>query len=177
MFPWLIVRSDYKNKKDWIKYDYDLVVTPSDEAFVWQVMTFYYPVWSDEKSEHPACDRKGGPKKGFTNTTGKTMKTYEKYLQAVGSSRDAINSKLWSRRLKFLARKQEKEDRLRDGLENNSAVSNGVEVAQDTPDTGFLRYAKLRMCGFDKVGNDDDDDNTNESFVSSSVESMLTEEV
>lgn len=148
------------------------MVTPSDEAFVWQVMTFYYPIWvENDRGQLHSQGTKSGPKKGFNQTTGKTMKTFRNYLQAVGSSRSACNSKMWSGRLKYLAHKKVREDMQRNREERDSEILGCTEMEQDM---GFLKYAKLRLCGFDKESGDD---SNSETVADSSVDSTLTEEV
>jgi hypothetical protein len=172
-FEPIVLHSDYKNNKDWLKYDFNRVVTPSDEAFVWQIMTYYYPVWVEEK-EADANGARAGPKKGFKNTTGKTVKTFQKYLHAVGSSRSAGNSKLWSGRLKYIAQKQEREDREKKRLDTESEQVCTIEEEQDT---GYLKYAKLRLGGFDREEDIDSNDDTDTLTNSSSTDTTVTEDV
>ena len=146
-------------------------MTASDEAFVWQVMTFYYPIWVQERQDDALLCKKSGPKKGFKQTTGKTVKVFQSYVQAVGRSRSARNSNLWSGRLKYLVHKKEKEDREKEILEEKSNMMCTIEVNQDM---GFLQYAKLRMDGFDKEGEEDSHDDTN---MDETADSTLTEEI
>jgi hypothetical protein len=94
-------------------------VTASDEAFLWQVVTFYPSFWKKEEGHQKDDDSTGvlisvssdgnqsvkaGPKRGFTDTAGKTMKAYETYVRKVGESREALNAKKWSDRLLLAAR-------------------------------------------------------------------------
>jgi hypothetical protein len=91
--------------KDWVSFDYNNVVTASDEAFVWQVLTFYGPIWMNEMSGsgedtesnsdnangadnggERRMTMKAGPKKGFKETSGKTVDTYYTYVNEVGIS-------------------------------------------------------------------------------------------
>lgn len=98
-------------------------MTPSDEAFVWQIMTFYPSSWvqeSDQGDNDSVVDNssevsisvssngtksvKVGPKGGFKETAGKTMLTYETYVRKMGESRQALNANKWSERLLLVAR-------------------------------------------------------------------------
>lgn len=86
-------------------------MTASDEAFLWQVVKFYPSFWKKEEGHQGDDDSTGvlisvssdgnksvkaGPKRGFMNTAGKTMKAYEMYVRKVGESREALNAKKWS---------------------------------------------------------------------------------
>lgn len=96
-------------------------MTASDEAFIWQVMTFYPSFWAqgDQGEDDSLVDSSAGfsssvssigansvkgAKRGFTNTAGKTMATYETYVQKMCASRKAPNAQKWSDRLLLVAR-------------------------------------------------------------------------
>jgi hypothetical protein len=75
-------------------------------------MTFYYPSWAalkgnatevEQDDEENSLTRKTtpGPKKGFTDTAGKTVAKYNEYVYLMGESRKGPNAKLWSDRLKL----------------------------------------------------------------------------
>jgi hypothetical protein len=150
---------NYKNIKGWIKYDYDRVVRPSDEAFVWQVMTFYYPVWvgnnaggGDDVVGTKNSLNSSGPKKGFNQTTGKTIKTFHKYLQAVGSSRASKNSRMWSARLKRIAQERDRENEAKRSFETRGTRVRTIADEQDT--MKFMQYARLNVDGLEDEDND-----------------------
>jgi hypothetical protein len=54
---------------------------------------------------------KRGPKKGFKDTAGRTIQAYKDYLRMAGESRKAQtneNAKMWSLKLKIIARREER---------------------------------------------------------------------
>lgn len=153
---------NYKNIKGWIKYDYNRVVKPSDEAFVWQVMTFYYPVWLATVADQP---NSAGPRAGFNQTTGKTTDTYYKYLQDVGSSRVSENSKLWSAKLKQVARDREQQNT---ATRISDAMRTRVRTIADEQDTrSIMQYARLNAGGLSDEESDFEDATTDDSTDSS----------
>lgn len=151
-----MLNRNYKNNAAWVKYDYDRVVRPSDEAFIWQVMTYYHPVWVNKKSED-LCDRavvrmkdSSGPKKGFNETTGKTIKAFHSYLQLVGSSRTSSASKLWSARLKQIARERDNEKMAKRSLETRGTRVRTIADDQET--WKMMQYARLDVNGTNDEG-------------------------
>ena len=87
--------------------------------------------------------RKGGPRKGFTETAGKTIDTYKRYLKLVGESRKAKNTKLWSDRLMLIARKSAVRKKRKTG---KAAAT--VMTIQPLRDEEFLQYAEIGLCEF-----------------------------
>jgi hypothetical protein len=178
----LLYRSHYKNASDHRKNLYHKAVSASDEAFIWQVMTFYPTFWKGEQraneedsvldSSVSASDqndtatsvtdassasggassfggsatsgRKGGPRKGFTETAGKTIDTYKQYLKLVGESRKANNTKLWSDRLMLIARQSANKKAKKTG---KAAAT--VKTIQPNDDVECLQYAEIGVCEFD----------------------------
>jgi hypothetical protein len=88
--------------------------------------------------------RKSGPRKGFTETAGKTIDTYKQYVKLVGESRKAKNTKLWSDRLMLIARKSA----VRKEKKTGKAAAT-VMTIQPLDDEEFLQYAEIGLCEFD----------------------------
>jgi hypothetical protein len=164
--------------KDWKNFDYSNVVTASDEAFVWQVLTFYCPIWMDEMvsgededtetNSDNATDngyerkmtKKSGPKKGFKETSGKTVGTFYSYVNEVGVSMNSKNAATWSKRLKLLAQVKDEEEKDKDREKEKSDVINTIAGEQDL---GFMKYTKLRMSAFERSDVNNEDTVTEES--------------
>jgi hypothetical protein len=66
----------------------------------------------------------------------------------------------------------QKKEKERDSLRKDSEKIGKIELEMDT---GFLQNAKLRLCGFDKEGGEDSNEET--GVMESSAVSTLTEEV
>jgi hypothetical protein len=171
----------YKSEKDWTSNIYDRAVTPSDEAFIWQVMTFYPSFWKKEGdqddddsmignsaavsiggSSSGTKSVKAGAKQGFTDTAGKTMSTYVKYLKKMGDSRTAENAKKWSDRLLLIARQGA--NRKKKAAEPTPAPP----VMTIAPSTDFLLYAP-NICewpaDYDMKAYDVEEDGDEESML------------
>lgn len=150
--------SNYKTLKDRTKRDYNATVTASDEAFVWQVMTYYYPLWKSEGSdlvpeddsveESVLSGGKSGPKAGFKNTAGKTIGKFNEYIIQVGKSREGRNAELWGDRMKL------------------AAIRTAADMKTPEPDiegTGvdyeYLQYTKLNLHDLEEQDNIEDDVN------------------
>ena len=149
---------------------YHKAVTASDEAFVWQVMTFYPSFWKREGGQGDdasvvnnsadvsisvssnGTNSSKGAKRGFTDTAGKTMSTYETYVQKMGESREAPNAQKWSDRLLLAARQV--------AYSNKKAAepTAAPPVMTIAPRTDFLLYAPV-LCKFpDDMRADDMDE-------------------
>jgi hypothetical protein len=135
-------------------------VTVSDEAFVWQVMTYYYPIWMQTKSKDVTRDEesivgsvlsggRSGPKRGFVKTAGKTIKTYNEYITLMGKLRSAPNAKLWSDRLKLVAQMTAQETK-----KGSETKEPDVSVS---PVLDFLQYTKFDLCGMEEDEEDEND--------------------
>ena len=135
-------------------------MTASDEAFIWQVMTFYPSYWKqegDQGDDDSVVDNsaevsisvssngtksvKAGQKRGFTDTAGKTMLTYETYVQKMGKSREALNAKKWSDRL-LLASRQVANSKVK-----AAEAAAAPPVMTIAPRSDFLLYAPV-LCDF-----------------------------
>ena len=132
-------------------------MTVSDEAFVWQLMTFYPSAWEqevDQGDDDSVVDNsaevsisvssnvtksvKAGPKEGFIETAGKTMLTYETYVQKMGESREAVNATKWSDRLKLAARQVASSNK-------KSAAPPVMTIASKKDYSDFLLYAPIEF--------------------------------
>lgn len=63
----LLCGRDYKTQKEWIKYHYNDVVTMSDVAFLWHLMSLYSPKWvkegkGGESREHIGTEKRDSRK-------------------------------------------------------------------------------------------------------------------
>lgn len=153
IFCFLFTFSTYKNIAQWSCNDYHTTVTASDEAFVLQVMTYYYPRWTDpslheetsvsESVVSGGTGGRGGPARGFKGTACKTIRQYHEYVSQMGRSRAGVNAKLWSGRLKEAAKKT-----LALSLAESQASENGV--VEDEPPTDFMEYTKFDFFDMDE---------------------------
>jgi hypothetical protein len=135
-------------------------VTASDEAFIWQVMTFYPSFWEQEGgqgdddsvvdnsaevsisvSSNGTKSVKAGPKRGFTDTAGKTMLTYQTYVRKMGESREAPNAETWSDRLLLAARQ------VANSNKKAAEPTAAPPVMTIAPRMDFLLYAPV-LCDF-----------------------------
>jgi hypothetical protein len=142
----------------------------SDEAFVWQVMTYYYPIWMQSKSKDVTRDEesstvgsvisegRSGPKRGFVKTAGKTIKTYNEYITLMGKSRSAPNAKLWSDRLKLVAQMTAQETK--NGSETEEPVVSVLPVLD------FLQYTKFDLCAMEE---DEEDEIVGDKHLATSL--------
>jgi len=89
-----------------------------------------------------------GPKRGFTDTAGKTRLTYEAYVIKMGQSRVEPNAEKWSDRLLLAARQV---------ANSNKKAAEPPPVMTIAPSTDFLLYAPV-MCDFPEDMRADDDD-------------------
>ena len=101
----------YKDDNDRTTRVYHKAVTASDEAFIWQILTYYENYWAgvgndEDDSLENSSNGKRGQKQGFIKTASKTLETYGKYITLVGESRKAPNTKLWSEKLMTLAKQK-----------------------------------------------------------------------
>jgi hypothetical protein len=174
-----------------VKFQYHKAITASDEAFLWQVMTFYPSFWkrglqldklnmdddysvtggsdnvteatsgSASESSISSGDRgqtkkKRGPKKGFKDTAGKTIQAYKDYLTRVGESREAQtkeNSKLWSQKLKIIARREQS---MRDNVDVIPPVRTIVPMRETVQH--FAQYAQIPLGVMDMdFGSDEEE--------------------
>jgi hypothetical protein len=138
--------------------DYHISVTPSDEAFVWQVMTYYYPSWEEEERDREggqgndstdgssSIEKKNGPRKGFKQTASKTIHKYKEYICKMGRSRSGPNANMWSDNLKRAAQeiKREKEKVTREIEELDIGETELEETADLFED--FLQYTRFDFC-------------------------------
>ena len=135
--------------------DYHVAVTPSDEAFAWQVLTNYWKVWEDglKDSSEDTSDEGGGsgekgkvgPVRGFKNTAGKTVDKYHEYICLVGRSRKCPNAKLWSTTLRQAAQ-QEKARRDKAKQEEEAKDSIEETVVDDMYlDHDFMEYTQIDL--------------------------------
>jgi hypothetical protein len=137
--------------------DYHTAVTASDEAFVWQVMTYYYPAWEEEERDGNASTdgsdlrgKKNGPKKGFRNTAGKTMHKYKEYICKMGRSRMGPNAALWSDNLRLAAQqiKREKEKVYKELEDLDMVETEPVDTGDLFED--FMQYTRFNFCEEDE---------------------------
>lgn len=150
---------DYKNEKQWLRNNYCSAVSASDEAFVWQIMKFYYPVWVREHDER-GSKKKSGPMKGFKNTASKTKQTYERQLISCGVSREKTTTTTWGARLMLV--RQEHENKKR--ADQREAEAERVRTIVEPKDTGFLRFTLFVRRSANPVrrvcGDEEDDENS-----------------
>lgn len=139
-----------------------MAVTPSDEAFAWQVLANYSPLWEEdhariatgiattEDSSDDGCigkvRGKVGPKKGFKNTAGKTVEKYNEYICLVGRSRKGRNAKKWSDLLK-LAAQQEKlnQDKEKKKEQKQNVVEETPVVETPEYEQDFREFTKIDL--------------------------------
>lgn len=147
-------RKNYKTLAHRAAQDYHVAVTPSDEAFAWQVLTNYYEVWEHERNEYiqrnssdystNSDDKvKVGPKIGFKKTAGKTVDKYNEYVVLVGKSRKGINAGLWSTTLRQAAQQEkmriDKEKKQNEAKENSDENTlEEVDLEQD-----YMEYTQI----------------------------------
>lgn len=151
-------------------------MTASDEAFIWQVMTFYPSFWKQEGgqgdddsmfddsaevsigvSSYGTNGVKAGPKRGFTDTAGKTMSTYETYVLKMGESRTALNAQKWSDRLLLAARQ------VANSNKKAAELTEAPPVMTIAPRRDFLLYAPV-LCDFPEDMKADDVEDDVEEF-------------
>ena len=141
----------YKDNSDRTKKVYHKAVTASDEAFIWQILTFYADYWGgnagdgDDSLQNSSNSGRRGPNQGFVKTAGKTLETYAKYCTLVGDSRLAPNMKLWSERLMTIA-KQKTNKQKRDEEKNNPV---GQPVATIAMEDHLMMYTSLNLCAME----------------------------
>ena len=148
----------YKTEAHRATLNYHDVVSVSDEAFVWQLMTYYYPMWSQEKNEKKSANTAGnenddelsvdderaaaGPKKGFRDTASKTVPKYNEYCYIMGQSRAGPNAKLWGNSLKLAAKRNMKPEKKKGkGPTEDKSV---VEPMMPTMD--WLQFTTIDLC-------------------------------
>ena len=121
-------------------------------------MTFYYPSWAalkgnatevEQDDDENSMTRKTtpGPKKGFTDTGGKTVEKYNEYVYLMGQSRKGPNAKLWSDRLKLASLKN------LDPKKNTTGTGDLAVVTSTMPSTDWLQYTKLDLCAMEDNDN------------------------
>ena len=146
-----LITRHYKDNSDRTKKVYHKAVTASDEAFIWQILTFYAEYWEgnaddgDDSLQNSSNSGKRGPNQGFVNTAGKTLETYAKYCTMVGESRLAPNMKLWSERLMAIAKQKTNKQKRED--ERNNMVSQ--PVATIAMEDHLMMYTSLNLCAMD----------------------------
>jgi hypothetical protein len=125
-------------------------------------MTFYYPQWVKEKEENTG--KKSGPKKGFTDTTGKTTTTYEKYVTACGDSREMENSTSWGDRLNYMTKIKDQEERSK----READAAEKVRTIVCEKDTSFMKYTQLSMRRRRNKVNEEFEDDTDTATATAS---------
>jgi hypothetical protein len=124
-------------------------------------MTFYYPSWAALKGNETELERDDdeysmtrkttpGPKKGFTDTAGKTVEKYNEYVYLMGESRKGPNAKLWSDRLKLATLKN---------MDPKRKVRDEAVVTSTIPSMDWLQYTKIDICAMESENYMDDNDN------------------
>jgi hypothetical protein len=151
----------YKDINDQVKNVYHKAVTASDEAFIWQIMTFYPDFWlcenkaDEEDSVGKHNNGKGGPRKGFKDTAGKTVETYGKYCKMVGESRSAANSKLWGDRLMLVARQFANTQKKKE-----TGTVETPPIVTITIEDHLLMYTSLDLCAMEETMFEEDHPST-----------------
>ena len=87
---------------------------------------------------------KAGPTRGFTETAGKTMSTYETYVTKMGESRKALNAKKWSDRLLLAARQVASRNKK---ASEPPAAPPVMTISPERESNDFLLYAPV-LCAF-----------------------------
>jgi hypothetical protein len=125
-------------------------------------MTFYPSFWKqegvqadDEVSSSVASNGTNivltGQRRGFKDTAGKTMLTYEMYVRKMGQSREALNAKKWSDRLLLAARQ------VANSGKKAAEPSAAPPVMTIAPRSDFLLYAPV-LCDYAEDMKADDED-------------------
>ena len=114
-----LCRGVFRSQKDFQNHYFHAQVTPSDEAFVWQIMNYYYDQWDkcigiedmSQSDDASSVKKKGGAQKGFTDTAGKTNDKYKENKERVRMMRidNASTARQWSIRLQKAVRRKEEE--------------------------------------------------------------------